>query len=732
MKKFLVLAAILLVLTLAFVACTETNPGEETTAENVTVSDPATDAPTEEPTATPTEEPTAAPTEEPTATPTEEPTETPTEEPTEEPTEAPTEPEKYPAWDVAKDIVTHQSFDQLYKGTGDSNDAHNNGLDIFPMGQSGSWDKVVDLTAGDANVLTYWGWVGVVGQLGQFGYQIDEKDPVYNAEWTFSNPVEDLKPHCPAGTDNATRMKIAIDLKDLENEHTVRVLYKNSDGVEVTLCLFTVKMPPVPPMWDENLDVVVNQSFDELRVMAGGHAIGAIFSPGASSGWDKIAHVDASAEALAYWGWSAVKGEMGSYGYSIDKGEFIYSADFYVNPEDGLMPHITGSGGDTGSRFLIVIPVADLAGEHLVRVAYKTPDGVVVLLNEFTVSAPAATEPEDPVVPDNPDEPNDETPVGNYVLPLDTVTVVSEAQPYEITSASIKIRSNNTVLSLGALDLSKYSKVVITYGSDRRAQLGDVGSFYALTNDPTPVASIESSNIIAFAMMENGSNISGTSWTPDRMAIIDLTSVGYSDTVYLSIFMGDGNGMDIFSIEFVVAEAAQEPDEPVEPDEPDEPVETTVGELVFNGEEGVFTITTCVFGGHKCADCDTCGFIDGESGYLISTHDEGNAGILITLSQSIAISKVTGLTATYRTTQNAASSSIRIFNKSATQSTEVLNSCPSLAGAVDQSVTVDLGMELISALADENGYLSAFQLVFRNKDNCDLILESLNIVCSAE
>ena len=89
MKKFLVLASVLLMLTLAFVACTETKPGEETTGENVTVSDPATDAPTEAPTAAPTEEPTAAPTEEPTAAPTEEPTDTPTEEPTEEPTEAP-------------------------------------------------------------------------------------------------------------------------------------------------------------------------------------------------------------------------------------------------------------------------------------------------------------------------------------------------------------------------------------------------------------------------------------------------------------------------------------------------------------------------------------------------------------------------------------------------------------------------------------------------------------------
>ena len=99
-------------------------------------------------------------------------------------------------------------------------------------------------------------------------------------------------------------------------------------------------------------------------------------------------------DSIGYWGWDSVKGELGSYGYSIDKGEYVFSDDFTVAPEDGLMTHIIGSGGDTGSRFLIVIPVADLVGDHLVRVVYQTPDGVVVLLNEFTVSAPVASDSE--------------------------------------------------------------------------------------------------------------------------------------------------------------------------------------------------------------------------------------------------------------------------------------------------------------------------------------------------
>jgi hypothetical protein len=55
MKKLLILASILLVLALAFVACTDKDPGEETSGESVTVEDSVTDAPTEEPTEEPTE-----------------------------------------------------------------------------------------------------------------------------------------------------------------------------------------------------------------------------------------------------------------------------------------------------------------------------------------------------------------------------------------------------------------------------------------------------------------------------------------------------------------------------------------------------------------------------------------------------------------------------------------------------------------------------------------------------
>ena len=77
MKKYLLLALLVLALVVTAVACDKTpDTSADTTA-------PTTEAPTEEATEAPTEEPTAAPTEEATEAPTEEPTEAPTEEVTE-------------------------------------------------------------------------------------------------------------------------------------------------------------------------------------------------------------------------------------------------------------------------------------------------------------------------------------------------------------------------------------------------------------------------------------------------------------------------------------------------------------------------------------------------------------------------------------------------------------------------------------------------------------------------
>jgi len=145
-----------------------------------------------------------------------------------------------PMWNANLDVITHQSFDQLYKGDAAATNGPEN---IFTPGQSAAWDKVVDLTAGDATVLTYWGWVGIKGEVGQFGYMIDQGTPVYNDVWTHPTEQAVINAALPTGADTASRMKITIDLSGLTGEHIVHVLYKNANGDLVTLGEFTVKLP---------------------------------------------------------------------------------------------------------------------------------------------------------------------------------------------------------------------------------------------------------------------------------------------------------------------------------------------------------------------------------------------------------------------------------------------------------------------------------------------------------
>ena len=145
-----------------------------------------------------------------------------------------------PAWNESPDVVTHQSFDQLYKGDAAATNGPEN---IFTPGHSATWNMVADLTAGDATILTYWGWIGVKGEVGQFGYMIDEGEMIFNDAWTWATEQGVIDAAKPTGADTASRMKISIDLAGLTGNHYVHVLYKNANGDMVVLGEFVVMLP---------------------------------------------------------------------------------------------------------------------------------------------------------------------------------------------------------------------------------------------------------------------------------------------------------------------------------------------------------------------------------------------------------------------------------------------------------------------------------------------------------
>ena len=134
--------------------------------------------------------------------------------------------------------------------------------------------------------------------------------------------------------------------------------------------------------------VITHLSFDELDMWIDDISIvDAFFMPGTSASWDAVANVDDyNVEYLGYRGWVAFYAEqLGTFGYQIDDNEPVYSDDFIVPTEQAVIDAALSTGGKSGARMNIMIPVRDLSGEHLIRTFVRDAHGTVEVLTEFTM-----------------------------------------------------------------------------------------------------------------------------------------------------------------------------------------------------------------------------------------------------------------------------------------------------------------------------------------------------------
>ena len=153
----------------------------------------------------------------------------------------------------------------------------------------------------------------------------------------------------------------------------------------------------------------------------------------------------------------------------------------------------------------------------------------------------------------------------------------------------------------------------------------------------------------------------------------------------------------------------------------------------LNGQY-ILSSTKIGFSCHDVVTCDTCGYVDTNDGgaYLISSHGKDQGGITVTVAAPILASSVTGMTLTFRTTAEAAASSMRILSAGQTNNAAFINSCAPMGGATQQWTTVDLGVKDFSELADDDGYIRSFQMYFRNKSNTDCYVQSVDFSISPD
>ena len=401
MKKLLLVAILMLALVFTVVACNNTEPADTTAGETTVGQVPGTAEPAPE---------TEAP-----ETPTEAPTETPTETPTEAP-EVPTEPETTvddtPATQAP--VVTTEPETEAPVDPADPVYV----IDAATLAGSANKNAAtVELNdAGYASFTATGGdpWVLIAGNIGAMPEYMAVRyrtNTTQNGEFFLSNGANPeggksfeynynangewnllifhLPTVAPYMTDNTVgHIRFDFYTGGAEDGAFMDVEYVAFFNSAEYAQAYDFEMHKAP-MWDADKSVVTHQSFDELDKYAGANKVGAVFNPGASSGWDKIVTLpDFSVDTLRYWGWIGAKGELGQFGYQINGGSAIYDDAWTHATEQPVIDAAATTGATCASRMQIMISLAGLDGENTVRALYKTADGIEVCLNEFTVILP--------------------------------------------------------------------------------------------------------------------------------------------------------------------------------------------------------------------------------------------------------------------------------------------------------------------------------------------------------
>ena len=132
-------------------------------------------------------------------------------------------------------VITFLSFDECDPWIGNTQ-----GDAFFTPGNHTSWNNIAEVDS-DVEYIRVWGWVGFYdATIGEFGYQIDNNEPVYSSSFYFEPEQGVIDAAATTGAKSASRMNIMIPVADLVGEYTVKALVKDSAGNVQILVEFTL------------------------------------------------------------------------------------------------------------------------------------------------------------------------------------------------------------------------------------------------------------------------------------------------------------------------------------------------------------------------------------------------------------------------------------------------------------------------------------------------------------
>lgn len=152
-----------------------------------------------------------------------------------------------------------------------------------------------------------------------------------------------------------------------------------------------------------------------------------------------------------------------------------------------------------------------------------------------------------------------------------------------------------------------------------------------------------------------------------------------------------------------------------------------------NADITISTIDITTASMHESVNCELCGIKETDHGmaYYICNEATNQGGFLIELKNPIPAGRFSGMTITFSASRIIRNGSqIRIIPSTTTSHSSFVNECPTMGDARKEMLTVDLGMTAgdIAALADSDGMIRQFKLYFRDKDNTDIYIKSIDFV----
>lgn len=155
----------------------------------------------------------------------------------------------------------------------------------------------------------------------------------------------------------------------------------------------------------------------------------------------------------------------------------------------------------------------------------------------------------------------------DLVIDIATLEGAVEFGAAGYTGKVLQLFNYGNSVKLGDIDLSKYSSVVITYGCDGGATLGDTGCELVLTQNG-PVANADNSAKDDAIVIASGKLTNPTAgWAGGSRECVIALDTDYNGPVYLCHKMGEGNGIAVDSIKFI-AKTASEGGEDTPDDQP--------------------------------------------------------------------------------------------------------------------------------------------------------------------